>query len=208
MNTLCKLCEKKRARRYCPGVNGDICPVCCGMERENTIDCPSDCEYLREARAHEKPIPVTEAEFPHKDVEVSEEFLREHEPVVMWIATSLARAMEKARAVDRDAQEALESLIQTYLTLKSGLIYETRPPNPYAAGIQDDLKRAIDEFGKRLAEEAGMHTLRDTDILGTLVFLERLALHHRNGRPRGRSFYDFLREYFPVEAAAEPAVEL
>ena len=156
---------------------------------------------------HEKPIPVTEAEFPHKDINVTEEFLREHEPVVMWVSTSLARAMEKARAVDRDALEALEALIQTYRTLESGLIYETRPPNPYAAAIQDDLKRAIDEFSKKLAEESGMHTLRDTDILGTLVFLERLGLHHRNGRPRGRSFYDFLRAYFPV-AAPEPAVEL
>ena len=64
VSTLCKLCEKKRARRYCPGVSGEICPICCGTERENTIDCPSECEYLQEARLREKPIPLTEAEFP------------------------------------------------------------------------------------------------------------------------------------------------
>lgn len=207
MNTPCKLCEKKRARRYCPGVSGEICPVCCGTERENTIDCPSDCEFLQEARAHEKPIPLTEEEFPHKDIEVSEDFLREHEHVVMWVSTALARAMEKDRAVDRDAQEALDSLIQTYRTLQSGLIYETRPPNPYAAAIQDALKLAIEELSKKLAETSGMHTLRDSEVLGTLVFLERLGLHHRNGRPRGRAFFDFLRSYFPADAP-EPAVEL
>jgi hypothetical protein len=155
----------------------------------------------------EKPVPLTEAEFPHKDIQVSEEFLREHEQVVMSISTALARAMEKARAVDRDAQEALEALIQTYRTLESGLIYETRSPNPYAAAIQDDLKRAVEELNKSLTETAGMHTLRDTDILGTLVFLERLGLHHRNGRPRGRAFFDFLRAYFP-EAPPEAAVHL
>jgi hypothetical protein len=207
VNTLCKLCEKKRARRYCPGVSGEICPTCCGTERENTIDCPSDCEFLQEARVREKPVPLTEEEFPHKDIKVSEEFLREHEHVVMFVSTALARAMEKARAVDRDAQEALDALIQTYRTLESGLIYETRSPNPYAAAIQDDLKRAIEELTKKLTETAGMHTLRDTEVLGTLVFLERLGLHHRNGRPRGRAFYDFLRAYFPAEAP-ESTVEL
>jgi hypothetical protein len=207
VNTPCKLCEKRRARRSCPGVSGEICPICCGTERENTIDCPSECEFLQEARVREKPAPLTEAEFPHKDIQVSEEFLREHEQVVMSISTALARAMEKARAVDRDAQEALEALIQTYRTLESGLIYETRSPNPYAAAIQDDLKRAVEELNKSLTETAGMHTLRDTDILGTLVFLERLGLHHRNGRPRGRAFFDFLRAYFP-EAPPEAAVHL
>ena len=152
MSTPCKLCEKKRARRYCPGVGGDICPVCCGTEREVTVDCPSGCEFLQEARVREKPVPLTEEEFPHKDIEVSEDFLREHELVVTWVTTALARAMEHERAVDRDAQEALASLIQTYRTLQSGLIYETRPPNPYAASIQDALKLSIDELTKKLAE--------------------------------------------------------
>ena len=207
MNTLCKLCEKKRARRYCPGVDGDICPVCCGTEREVTIDCPSECEFLKEARLREKPVPLTEAEFPHKEIEISEDFLREHEHVVMWISTALARALEKAHGVDRDAQEALDSLIKTYKTLESGLIYETRPPNPYAASIQDDLKRAIDELNDKMTESAGMHTLRDAEVLGTLVFLERLGLHHRNGRPRGRAFYDFLRTYFPT-APAESTLQV
>ena len=207
MNTPCKLCQKKRARRYCPGVSDDICPVCCGTEREVTIDCPSECEFLQEARLREKPVPLAEADFPHKDIEVNEDFLKKQEHVVMWVTTALARAMEKEHAVDRDAQEALDALVQTYRTLESGLIYETRPPNPYAAAIQDALKRSIDELNQQITETSGMHTLRDADVLGTLVFLERLGLHHRNGRPRGRAFYDFLRAYFPA-AAPEPQLEL
>jgi len=207
VNTLCKLCQKKRARRYCPGVSADICPTCCGTEREVTIDCPSECEYLQEARLREKPAPLTEADYPHKDIQVSEDFLKKQEHVVMWITTALARAMEKERAVDRDAQEALDAMIQTYRTLESGLIYESRPQNPYAAAIQEALKRSIEELTKQVTETSGMHTLRDADFLGTLVFLERLGLHHRNGRPRGRAFYDFLRAYFPA-SAPEPQLEL
>jgi hypothetical protein len=185
-------------------VQGEICPVCCGTEREVTVDCPLDCEYLREARLHDRPVPLGEADLPNKDIRVTEDFIREQEPVVMWLGSALARVMEARRSVDGDAREGLQSLIKTYRTLESGLIYETRPSNPYAADIQEALKQAIDELRKRLAESSGMQTLRDADVLGSLVFLQRLELQHNNGRRRSRAFLDFLRTYFPEQVP--PAV--
>jgi len=50
----CAICQTRRPRRFCPGVRGEICSLCCGAEREVTVDCPLDCEFLREARRHEK----------------------------------------------------------------------------------------------------------------------------------------------------------
>jgi hypothetical protein len=196
VNTPCQLCEKRRARRYCPGVKGEICPQCCGTERENTIDCPIDCEYLQEARRHE--IAVEPAEHPNADIRVSEDFIREHEGAVMWLSNALARAIENGAAVDNDAREALEAQIKTYRTRESGLIYQTRPSNPYAAQLQDEMERAVEELRKKLSEDTGMQTLRDKDVLGTLVFLQRLELRHNNGRRRGRAFYDMLRHWFPA----------
>ena len=78
---ICKICGVRRARRNCPGVQGMICPICCGTEREVSISCPLDCEYLREARMHESksrhdheehaaPTPM-----PHPDVPLTEDFL-------------------------------------------------------------------------------------------------------------------------------------
>ena len=203
MNTPCKLCEKKRARRYCPGVQGDICPVCCGTGRETTIDCPSQCEHLQEARAHERLAPLSKGDVPNQDIRVTEQFLQQNEALVAWLGLALAEAMDSNKAVDRDAWEALASLIQTYRTLQSGLIYETRPQNPYAAAIQQALKESVDDLTKRLSEESGMHTLRDADVLGALVFMQRLQMQHDNGRPRGRAFYDFMRELFPAQAQSE-----
>ena len=46
---LCAICGVRKARRFCPGVRGNICTLCCGTEREVTVDCPLDCEYLQEA---------------------------------------------------------------------------------------------------------------------------------------------------------------
>jgi hypothetical protein len=197
----CQICEKKRARRYCPGVRGEICPVCCATERENSIDCPLDCEHLRAARQHEQLAPIQAADLPNQDIRLSEDFLREHEVIVVWLTVALARAMEKERAVDLDAREALQTLIRTYRTRDSGLIYESRPQNPYAAAIQAALTESIGELGKRMTEETGMHTLRDAEVLGTLVFLERLELQHNNGRRRGRAFFDFLQRHFPAQPA-------
>ena len=180
--------------------------MCCGTERENTIDCPSSCEHLQAARKHDHPASLDAENVPNKDIRLSEDFIRENEHVVMWLSLALARAMEKERAVDSDAREALDALIRTYRTRESGLIYETRPQNPYAAAIQAAVVQSIEELRKRLAEERGMQTLRDADLLGALVFLQRLELQYANTRRRGRAFYDFLRGYLPEAQTPTVAV--
>jgi hypothetical protein len=202
LSALCKICNKRRARRECPGAGAGICPQCCGEQREITIDCPSTCDFLIAARHHEQPPPIPSDQVPNQDVRITEDFIRQQEQVITFLTLALATAMEKERAVDFDAREALDALIRTYRTLESGLIYETKPQNPYAASIQDALRSSVDEFRKELEKETGMHSLRDADVLGSLVFLQRLELQHNNGRRRGRAFFDFLRSYFPAQAEA------
>ena len=198
----CKICNARKPRRYCPGVGADICSICCGSEREVTVNCPLDCVYLVEARQHEKP-PVAAAgqQLPNQDVRITEEFLRDHEPLLIFLGAKLLEAsLETAGAVDSDVQEALESLIRTYRTLESGLYYETRPNNLLAASIHQKIQDAVQELRKELGEK-GSAPIRDAEILGILVFLERVGLHERNGRPRGRAFVDYLRGYFPQKQA-------
>lgn len=198
MKTPCTLCTQRRAKRHCPGVARDICAICCAEGRETTIDCPRDCAHLREARKHEGLLEVAAGQLPHPDIRLTEEFVRKQEPVLLWLGHALARAMERSRAVDSDARQALQALVTTYRTRESGLIYESRPENPYAADLQDAMKGAIEELRRRSAEATGMNTLRDADVLGVLVFLERLGLTYNNGRRRGRVFYDFLLDHFPA----------
>src|ERR1700739_4097189 len=49
------ICEIRKEKRFCPAVHGRICAQWCGEQREVTLDCPSDCVYLQQAREHEKP---------------------------------------------------------------------------------------------------------------------------------------------------------
>lgn len=199
----------RRPRRSCPGVRGDICAICCGTGREETIHCPLDCEYLQEARKHEIPPVADPKTFPNADIRISEEFLREHEPLLLWISVRILRtALEAPNVVDSDIREALEALVKTYRTLQSGLVYETRPANPLAAGICMHVQTAVDEYRQEMQKSTGMQALRDTEVLGILAFLQRMEIQQNNGRRLGRAFVDFLRMHFPQTSEPEPAAPL
>ena len=106
-------------------------------------------------------------------------------------------------AVDFDVREALDSLIRTYRTLESGFVYESLPANPLAANIHRSVQAAVAEFRQREQQKYGMSRTRDADVLGVLVFLQRLEMERNNGRQRGRAFLDGLRGFYsaPEEAA-------
>jgi hypothetical protein len=199
---LCAICQKRRPRRYCPGVRGDICPVCCGTEREVTVRCPSDCEYLMEARKHERTEGLDPATIPNRDIPMSREFLEEKSDLITELGSALAAAAERDGAVDSDAREALASLIQSYRTLQSGVIYENLPPNPIAANLYRVMQAAAAQFLTKERQAFGVSKTRDADVLRVLVFLDILALDRSNGRRYGRSFLDALLRFQPAEASA------
>src|SRR6266496_1673066 len=127
----CAICETRRPRRFCPGVRGDICAICCGTEREVTVDCPLDCEYLMEARKRDRAPSHAVGEFPNRDIQVTEKFLRDNEALLNFLAGALLNAaLETPGVVDFDVREALECIIRTHRTLQSGIYYESRPTNP------------------------------------------------------------------------------
>ena len=160
------------------------------------MSCPLDCEYLREARRHEKPVSVDPEQIPNRDVPVSEEFLEEHGKLVTALAYAVAgAAIHSPGAVDADAREALRALIRTYRTLESGVYYESRPDNLLATAVFAAAQEAVADFRRAEREDLGMSRTRDSDILKALVFLERVGISRDNGRPRGRPFLDALGDF-------------
>jgi hypothetical protein len=176
-----------------------------------TVDCPFECMYLQESRDRERRPPLNADEFPNQDIRVSDRFLAEREPLLLFISGTLASAALQVRAIDNDIREALDALIRTYRTMQSGLYYEAVPPNPIAAHMFTEIRRNVDAFKERVAEQQGIHTIRDTDVLGILAFLQRLELQENNGRRKSRAFLQFLLEFFPAAPpaqaeAAEPRI--
>ncbi len=202
----CVICDERKPRRHCPGVGGDICTICCGSEREQTISCPPGCEYLREARRHERRTGLDPDNLPNADLTVTENFLDEHRDLMMLLGAAILTAAAGVEgAVDSDALEAIEAMIQSQRTLQSGLYYERRPDNLIARAMQEGVQRAL----RNVEEEAnarGAPPIRPADNLQMLVFYQRVALNSNNGRRKCRAFLDFLRGGLALEPppAEEP----
>jgi len=204
----CALCQTRKPRRYCPGVREEICAVCCGTEREQTVNCPLECEYLREAHKFEKAQDPNPAAMPNADIRVTEQFLAENEVLLAFTAVSLFEAwLETRDATDWDVREAFAALTQTYRSLESGIYYESRPDNVFAARIAGYVQHKIADVRAKEAEATGSSSIRDGAVLGVLVFLQRIEYAQNNGRKKSRAFLDFLRGFYRTDeqAAVEEA---
>jgi hypothetical protein len=204
----CLICNKGKAKRFCPAKGGKICSLCCGTEREETIDCPFDCPYLRESREHDYKGLLDPKDFPYKEIRVNDGFLEDHQTLLVVCGRAILEgALQTQRATDRDVRDALDALIQTHKTLASGIYYETRPPSAYARQITEHIQQQIREFQQEEAKQAGFSRTRDSDILTMLVFLYRMALDRDNRRSRGKAFLDFLRLHFePAPTQTAPSL--
>jgi hypothetical protein len=204
----CPICQKRNPSRFCPARGETICAVCCGTEREVTIDCPSDCPYLIRARqsedAHSKALAAKDAPFP--DVRIPARLLELQQPLVTSLALSLLEfARENRPLQDADAAVALGALAETYRTLNSGLYYEKPPEGGPARGLYAHLAESLEKLKKQEAARTGSMPFRDSDAHYVLVFFTRLVHLRSSGRPKSRAFLDFLRVQFPQAAAPAEA---
>ncbi len=205
----CPICEKRKAERFCPAKAEKICAVCCGTEREVTIDCPSDCAYLISAHRYESEHPRNlPDDTPLLEETIPKDLIHTHQQLMTALAFSIAKfCAAQPAAVDTDVLAALESLAQTYKTLSSGLIYEKPPQALLQRELYAALTAFLDEIKKQQAERASSSSFKDTEVFYLLVFLYRMGLLRTNGRPRSRLFIEFLRGQFPKspELQREPS---
>ncbi|MGH9530091.1 MAG: hypothetical protein ACRD2S_09270, partial [Terriglobales bacterium] len=124
----CAICDKRKEKRFCPAIHDRICPQCCGENREITLDCPSECVYLQQARQHERPRSLQDMDqaalFPQ--IEMGEHFVYQHQHLLLGLNYSLVKSARIDRGLaDVDLIAALEAVAKTYDTLvNSGLHYE------------------------------------------------------------------------------------
>jgi hypothetical protein len=207
----CAICNERKEKRFCPAVHGRICAQCCGEQREVTLDCPSDCPYLQQAREHEKPRAAgdLDREFLFPRVEISEQFLYEREHLIVGLSFALAKSARTNRDLkDRDLIAALTSLAKSYETLvKSSLIYEEATANVAHQAVAAEVANMVKEYREAEQKHMGSTQLRDSDVLKALVFLLRMGYGRTSGRPKSRAFVDFLFAQFPEKQSAIAAPE-
>jgi hypothetical protein len=204
----CKICDQRKPRRYCPGVTGEICSICCGNEREQSIDCPLDCQHLQEAHDHERHPGIDPAKVPNRDIRSSEDFAEEHGYLMhLVLALTYRAALDTPGTIDSDLGDALEGVIRTLrIRDESGLYYDSRPENPLAASIYRNIQEGMDELRKYIAEQGGR--IPDSQLIAAFVYLQREELVRNNGRRKCRAFLDILHRMFPDAKPMESASPL
>jgi hypothetical protein len=202
----CAICEIRKEKRFCPAVHGRICAQCCGEQREVTLDCPSDCPYLQQAREHEKPRPTDQFDRASLflQVEISEQFTYEREHLLMGLSYALAKAAHADRSLnDRDLITALSAMCTSYeRRINSGLHYDQPLTSAARHATAAQVEEMLKQYREAEQKQLGYSTLRDSDVLKALVFLVRLGHGRTSGRPRSRAFIDFLFAQFPEKQSA------
>jgi len=202
----CAICEVRKEKRFCPAVHGRICPQCCGEQREVSLDCPSDCPYLQQAREHEKPRSAEgfDAASLFLQVEISDQFTYEREHLLMGLTFALARAGHADRGLnDRDLIAALSAMCTSYERLaNSGLHYEQPLTSTAQHAVAAQMEEMVKQYREAEQKQLGYSNLRDGDVLKALVFLVRLGHGRTSGRPKSRAFIDFLFAQFPEKQSA------
>jgi hypothetical protein len=202
----CAICEVRKEKRFCPAVHGRICPQCCGEQREVTLDCPSDCPYLQQAREHERPRSADQIDPAglFLEVEVSDQFMYEKEHLLMGLTYALAKAARADHSVhDQDLITVLSMLAKSYeRRVNSGLHYEQRLTSDSHRRAASEVENMVKEYREAEQKHVGYSSLKESEVLKALVFLVRLAHGRTSGRPKSRAFVEFLFAQFPEKESA------
>ena len=142
----CPLCGARKARRSCPALGQDICPVCCGTKRLVEIRCPADCGYLASSREH--PAAVTRRQQEHDLsllVDLMRDFNDRQSQLLLGLTTCLARYRpdDLQSVIDDDVAEAAAALAATFETAARGVIYDHRPTSFPAERLAARLRAVI-----------------------------------------------------------------
>ncbi len=210
----CILCEKRKAKRSCPAKDTQICPQCCGEKRILEIECPESCEYLKAGREREmgeyqKRIHSMDQAVQQKHRQV----LYDHRNVIAHLEYAISRQRILSRTLnDKDVIRAVDSLLETYKTEDTGLLYERIEEDLQIEALRRELREIIESYRNPGGEEAkGIVDPKNTRLLlgaaiDCLNFVRSLAAAYLKDRDSGSGYVDFLARIIPREEAQKSII--
>lgn len=171
---ICTVCGQRKARRACPALGRQICPVCCGTKRLVEIRCPESCGYLAAARQHP---PATLQRQYERDLAALRSTLTDlAEPqqqlclLFLSVVAGHRTADSLDRAVDADVADAAAALAGTLETAAKGVIYEHQAQSLPAQRLVSGFREAMAQLTGRVPP-----TTLERDASRALRGLERGA---------------------------------
>ena len=182
----CPLCSKRPAKRACPALRRDICPVCCATKRLTEIVCTEDCRYLESAHRHPAAAVRRQIDADVVQLMASVGRLSEQQLQLLFLLQSMVISHTPEgfnRMTDADVALAAGALAGSLETASKGLIFEEATGSVVAEGLKRALKTAIDE----LLKGAGSRVERE--VAAVLRGIERGAKHEGGHIPDGDTSY-------------------
>jgi len=101
----CSRCGQRKAKRQCPALGSDLCPLCCGRLREKDLHCPQGCAFLTRHRPYQENKIIRKKRTFSEDVPQDER--------LNWLALNIEAPLQEYAArhpafADRDAILVLE----------------------------------------------------------------------------------------------------
>lgn len=148
----CVICGKKKAKRYCPAKNNNICPKCCGEKRGIEINCPLDCEYFIEGQKnHQQKITKQRIQKEGTKAYIKKAELYNKNPEIFaQIEILVAQTFRSNRKLKNDDFiKAFKQAHETLKTEKNGIYYSYAGENIYANQISETILSLIKDQMKK-----------------------------------------------------------
>ena len=200
----CFLCNERKAKRYCPAKNRNICAVCCGEKRGIEINCPDDCRYFINGQNYQQKK-ITNLRIKKDGIvayQKKAELYRKDPQLFAKIEFGLVDAYnQNNRLLNEDVVSALQIVLKTLKSESKGLLYKHKSEDMVINDLADILENELNElknneeinsstatnFAKDVIDdflsEAKFYNDQNTDKNSYLIHLARF---HKD-RPGGRA---------------------
>jgi hypothetical protein len=203
----CILCSQKKAKRFCPAKNDQICAPCCGEKRVLEIDCPESCEYLKLGREREAQEYGKRLRSLHSTAQDRvRKILMERQDVVAHLEYALSQQRRQSRHLaDKDVKQALDIQLENYATEDKGVLYEKTSEDLQVESIRRELRGIIESYrNPEGAENRGIVDPKSTrlqlsEAIGCLEFMQSLVSSYLEEKHSNASYVDFLLRITPRE---------
>ena len=161
---VCSHCHKRKAKRRCPALGADLCPLCCGGLRERTVHCPPACPHLARHR------PYQEKRIIHKKPSFAGDVPDDER--LNWLTLNIEATLQRIGEVrpgfaDRDAVLALEYAREKIEKAKTTLL------------VADEIAAPKNEAG-----EAVLQAVEQTRFEGKIILPQPLQAYKKEGKLR------------------------
>jgi hypothetical protein len=206
----CVLCSQRKAKRFCPAKNNQICPQCCGAKRVLEIDCPESCEHLKAGRERESEDYGKRLRIVHSAAnEDVRKALIENQKVIAHLEYALAQERRRSRFLaDKDVKQALELLLENYETENKGVLYEKISDNLEVESLRREMRAIIESYRHPNVEKRGIvdppsERLLLGSAIGCLTLLKMIVSAYMEAK---HCYVDFLLRITPREETRNSSI--